>query len=583
MKKLSLRSLSLLVVFALIASCTVNPVTGKKEFSLMSLQQEMALGQQSDPGIKRSFGMYPDEKLQAFINEKGAAMANVSHSPDMAFNFRILDSPVVNAFAVPGGYVYFTRGIMAHFNNEAEFAGVLGHEIGHVTARHSAKQYTNSVLAQVGLLAGIVLVEDFRPYAEMAGQGMQLMLLKFGRDHESQSDRLGVEYSTKIGYDSRQMAGFFHTLGRLSDTQGERLPSFLSTHPDPDDRFQKVGAYTTQWQAKTGATNLQVNRDSYLRMIDGIIYGDDPRQGYVENGRFYHPELKFQYQVPRGWKTVNSPEQVQMAPENGEALMMLTIGKGKTPKEAAEAFVSENKLEAVEGREVQVNGFSAFYVISDQYPEQQQQAVTSQAAAPNAVAGEKKDPGKTTTTGSAPAPGAGDKKDPGKTTGSGPASGGTVGQGPVSSDNTGGKPTSGAPSGKSTTGSGTSTPSSPSQGMPAPTRPGQVPSVRIVSYFIQYGEAIYAFHGMSKYETFQQYFPQFDAAIQSFQSLNDATKINVKPERVRIKTVAQTGTLESALRSFNMPVAKLKELSILNGMELTDQVQKGMLIKVLEK
>ena len=560
MKKNIFRGAAALIVFAWIASCAVNPVTGKKEFSLMSLQQEMALGQQYDPGIVSSFGMYEDEKMQAFIQEKGAAMAKVSHSPNMKFNFRVLDSPVVNAFAVPGGYVYFTRGIMAHFNNEAEFAGVLGHEIGHITARHSAKQYTNSVLAQVGLIAGVVLVEDFRPYAEMAGQGMQLMLLKFGRDHESQSDRLGVEYSTKIGYDSRHMANFFNTLARMSEGQGERLPTFLSTHPDPGDRFKKVGEYTQQWQAKTGATNLQVNRDSYLRMIDGIVYGDDPRQGYVENNYFYHPELKFQYQVPAGWKTVNSPEQVQMAPANGEALMMLTLGKGKTPKEAAEAFVSENKLQAVEAREVQVNGFPAFYVIADQYPETTQQGASAQAAGPNAVTGGKKDPA---------------------TGGSGPASGGTVGQGPTDS---GGAPAGGAPSGKTQTptGSGAPAPSGTSQ-PPPPARPGQVPAVRVMSYYIQYGDLVYAFHGLSKYENFQRYMPTFDASMRSFQKLSDASKINVKPERVRIKTVSQPGTLESALRSFNMPQTKLKDLSILNGMELTAPVQKGMLIKVLEK
>src|SRR5690606_30412708 len=136
----------LLIMILLADSCAKNPVTGKNELMLLSKEQEIAMGKQSDPDIVAFFGIYQDEKLQNFIDVKGEAMAAVSHRPDLPYEFKIVDSPVVNAFAVPGGYVYFTRGIMAHFNNEAEFAGVLGHEIGHITARHSAKQYSNAML-----------------------------------------------------------------------------------------------------------------------------------------------------------------------------------------------------------------------------------------------------------------------------------------------------------------------------------------------------------------------------------------------------------------------------------------------------
>ncbi|MEO0876031.1 MAG: M48 family metalloprotease, partial [Bacteroidota bacterium] len=154
--------------------CAVNPVSGKKQFMLMSESQELALGKQSDPSIVAQFGMYQDDQLQSFLNEKGQEMAKVSHRPDLAFEFKLLDSPVVNAFALPGGYVYFTRGIMAHFNNEAQFAGVLGHEIGHVTARHSARQYSRSVLAQVGLIAGMIISPEFAQFGNEASQAMQL-------------------------------------------------------------------------------------------------------------------------------------------------------------------------------------------------------------------------------------------------------------------------------------------------------------------------------------------------------------------------------------------------------------------------
>ena len=212
-----LYAFSAVVAFLLLESCAKNPVTGKRDFMLMSTEQEIAMGQQSDPEIKNYFGLYEDPKLQKFIEEKGQQMAAVSHRKDLKYHFKIVDSPVVNAFAVPGGYVYFTRGIMAHFNNEAEFAGVLGHEIGHITARHSAKQYSNAMLAQIGLAAGMIFSPELAQFGDLASQGVQLLFLKFGRDAESQSDRLGVEYSTKIGYDAQEMAGFFATLDRLRE------------------------------------------------------------------------------------------------------------------------------------------------------------------------------------------------------------------------------------------------------------------------------------------------------------------------------------------------------------------------------
>jgi predicted Zn-dependent protease len=235
-------ALSAVVVFLFCESCAKNPVTGKKDFMLMSKEQEVAMGQQSDPEITQFFGIYEDEKLQKFINEKGQQMVGVSHRKDIKYQFKVVDSDVVNAFAVPGGYVYFTRGIMAYFNNEAEFAGVLGHEIGHITARHSAKQYSNSMLAQLGLAAGMIFSPEFAQFGDVASQGLQLLFLKFGRDAESQSDKLGVEYSTKIGYDAEEMAGFFGTLDRLrKNAGGEEVPDFLSTHPNPLDRERKVG------------------------------------------------------------------------------------------------------------------------------------------------------------------------------------------------------------------------------------------------------------------------------------------------------------------------------------------------------
>jgi predicted Zn-dependent protease len=347
-------------------------VTGKNDLMLMSESQEIAMGQQSDPEVSAFFGDYKDEKIQQFINAKGNEMASISHRKNLKFHFKVVDSPVVNAFAIPGGYVYFTRGIMAYFNNEAEFAGVLGHEIGHITARHSAKQYSRAMLANAGLVAGTVLSPEFARYADVAQTGMGLLFLKFGRDAESQSDKLGVEYSTKIGYDAQEMASFFETLDRLQKQSGaDPVPDFLSTHPNPADREQKVAKLATNWKKKLNAEELKVSRNNYLRMIDGLVFGDDPRQGFVENGVFYHPELKFQFPIPSQWAYENTPQQVQMASKDGRAMMMLTLAPGNNLEEAANTVMKNYQLTPVESRKENINGLPAIQVVADQTQQQQ--------------------------------------------------------------------------------------------------------------------------------------------------------------------------------------------------------------------
>jgi predicted Zn-dependent protease len=353
-------------------SCARNPVTGKRQVVLMSEAQEIAMGVDADPQIVQQFGLYEDANLQSFINQKGQEMAAISHRNNIKYQFRIVDSDVINAFAVPGGFVYFTRGIMAHFNNEAEFAGVLGHEIGHITARHSVAQQRNAILGQLGLIAGIVIAPGLAQFAEPASQGLGLLLLKFGRDAERESDELGVEYSTKIGYDAKEMAGFFNTLERKSEGR-EELPSFLSTHPNPGDRNVTVGKLATQWKQKLNLTDPKVNRDAYLKRIEGLIYGEDPKGGFVENNVFYHPVLKFQFNTPAGWAYQNSPQQVQIAPKDGKAVMIMTLGQGKTVQEAANAVMQHYKLQPLESKEVTVNGLRALAVVADQQPQQQGQ------------------------------------------------------------------------------------------------------------------------------------------------------------------------------------------------------------------
>ncbi|MGZ5133806.1 MAG: M48 family metalloprotease [Flavitalea sp.] len=476
---------SFISTICLYNSCATNPVTGKKQVVLMSEAQEIAMGKEADPQIIAQFGLYENKALQAFITEKGKQMAAISHRPQLDYQFRVVDSDVLNAFAVPGGYVYFTRGIMAHFNNEAEFAGVLGHEIGHIAARHSVEQQRNAILGQIGIIAGVVIAPDLAQFAETASQGLGLLLLKFGRDAERESDRLGVEYSSKIGYDATEMAGFFQTLERKGAGTGqEELPGFLSTHPNPGDRFVTVGKLAAEWKQKLNLSNPQVNRNTYLKRIEGLIYGEDPKQGYLENGVFYHPELKFQFSVPANWNYQNTPQQVQLAPKDGKALMMMTLAKGTSLQEAANGFVQQNSLQVLDSKDVNVNGLSALAVMADVRPQEGQQ---------------------------------------------------------------------------------------------------QQQPIRTVSYFIQYGQLIYLLLGVSGTVEFSNYLPYFTSAQQSFRQLTDPAKINKKPERVQLKTIRNATTLEQAFRDNRVDAKRLEEMAILNGMKLTERLEAGTIIKVIER
>lgn len=472
--------IGLLFSFALLSSCAVNPVTGKKQVVLMSEAQEIAMGKESDPEIVAYFDLYDDPELQQFITEKGLEMAAISHRPNLAYEFKIVDSPVINAFALPGGYVYFTRGIMAHFNNEAEFAGVLGHEIGHITARHSVIQQRNMILGQIGIIAGVILVPELGQFIEPLSQGMQLALLSFGRDAERQSDKLGVEYSTKIGYDASEMAGFFETLKRQQGSSGSAsVPDFLSTHPSPEERESNVGQLAEQWKEKLKITDAAINRESYLRRIEGMVLGEDPKQGFVENGIFYHPVLKFYYPLPKDWSFQNTPQQVQSASKEGDAILVLTLNQQKTLDEAAKAFVEQYKLELKEQSNNAINSLPAITLIADQTQENG--------------------------------------------------------------------------------------------------------SVRVVASFIKFGDLIYQLMGVAELSKFQAHQNTFLASIRGFQELKDTDKLNRTPDLITIKTVPQQMTVQAAFEYFKMPQARFNELAILNGLLLSDTLNKGELIKVIGK
>jgi predicted Zn-dependent protease len=479
---------AVMIAAALVAviSCAVNPVTGKKQIMLMSEAQEVQLGLSYHPQVMATFGEYSDPELQAFVQAKGTEMGKISHRPNLEYHVKVVDSPVVNAFAVPGGYIYLTRGIMANLNNEAEFMGVLGHEMGHIAARHSVSQQTKQQLGTLLLIGGMIASEKFANYAQYAMQGMELLFLSFSRDDERQADALGVEYSSRTGYDGTSMADFYKVLIKMNLSEAEGgVPTFLSTHPDPGDRYNDVLRQTKVWQDSLKLPSYKVNADSYLHLIDGMIYGEDPKQGYTMDNTFYHPELKFKFSYPPGWKLTNAPTQVTIQPADGKALMIFTLASQKTLESAADSTLAMYGLQLQRAEKKSINGIPAIITLSKQQAQDQST--------------------------------------------------------------------------------------------------GQVSSNAVISYFLQYGSLIYAFHGVSTEADFASYSPTMEASMKTFAQLTDPSRINVKPKRVYIKKAPRAGTLASTLTYYNMPQGMMKELALLNNMELTDAVPAGKSIKIVSE
>jgi len=372
---------------------------------------------------------------------------------------------------------------MAYFNNEAQFTGVLGHELGHITARHGQKQQTRSTITSILLGAASMASSRIASIAQPLSQGAGIFLLKYGRDAENEADGLGVKYSTKTGYDAAQMADFFLTLERTEKASGGgTTPGFLSSHPNSADRYQRVKGLAAQAKQTAGNRALTVNRDTYLRSIDGLPYGEDPRQGFVENSTFYLPEQKLRLPVPSGWKTQNSPEQFQMAEPNGKAIIALVSAGSGTLDAAAQALAKQLGLSSPSAQQTTINSFPAVVVEGDQA------ASSSQSAA-----------------------------------------------------------------------------------------------AHVRAYLIQDSKSVYALIGLAPTASFGTYAPQLASVAQGFQRLTEADKLNRQPEHIRIKTATGTTTLASALAANGVPSKRYEEVAILNGMQTTDRLSKGMLYKVVGK
>ena len=350
-------STALLLAGGLLAGCARNPATGKNELMLVSESQEIQMGQQADSQVIQSIGLYPDQALQSYVADLGKKLAATSERPNLPWTFRVVDDPSVNAFAIPGGFVYVTRGILTHINNEAELATVMGHEIGHVTARHTAHEMSREQVANLGLVVGSIASAKIAQYAGVASQALGVLFLKFSRDNENQADELGVRYSSRASYDARQMDSVMAMLDKLERQSGSKLPEWLETHPDPGNRIEHINQVLAA--TKKDFTGTTINREPYERRIDGMIFGMNPREGFFKGASFYHPDLRFKIDFPSGWQTQNGKSAVAAMSPQQDAIIELSLAQGGNADQAARAFLSQQGVQAGTLSRGNINGLSA--------------------------------------------------------------------------------------------------------------------------------------------------------------------------------------------------------------------------------
>ena len=357
-----LAGLTLAFLFVL-CGCARDHVTGRPTLSVINEEQEVALGKEYDAQIVAEYGLYDDEDLATFVDDLGQRLAALSHRSELEYHFRVLDDGAVNAFALPGGYIYLPRGILAFFNSEDQLAGVMGHETAHVVARHGVEQMSTRVFA-TGFGVTDRLGQMFPAAVGLAMAPINLGMLKYSREHENESDALGVEYATRDGYDTHAMADFFKTLGAMSEQAGHSVPTYLSTHPDPGARYERVNKLTDEWQSKIEYTPRSSDPASYLRRIDGIVYGKDPRLGFTAENMFYHPLLQLQFPIPADWKLHNSASRLIVVAPDEQAFVLMVIVEGESAAEAGDAFLMSEDLKSVDRREQVVNGLPVVVIES---------------------------------------------------------------------------------------------------------------------------------------------------------------------------------------------------------------------------
>ena len=356
-----------LVIYLIISGCSVNPVTGKQDFVMMSENQEIAMGKRYHSQVLQQIPPYQDAELQDYVQRIGDSLSTQSHRPNLFYRFTVLDSPDINAFALPGGYIYINRGLMAYLSSEEELAAVLGHEIGHVTARHSVRQYSQSQL--LGILSTAIEMNQGRSAGNLANLASGALLSGYGRDMELEADDLGAQYIAQEGYSPQ---GMFDVLSVLKDQEiyskaqaekrGQEPRSYhgvFASHPSNDKRLKEI----LEKVANSFSEEQKKISGNYLTKIEGMVYGDSEQSGVRRGNEFFHSDLDLYFSSPDNWEIINTPQNLIFTSPKSEAVLQVNLEDlnfRETPKSYMDRIASNH----YQGKELNINGFNGYTALS---------------------------------------------------------------------------------------------------------------------------------------------------------------------------------------------------------------------------
>ena len=358
-----MKRLVFLFLILSLSGCAVNPVTGKQDFVVLSEEQEIQMGREYNAQILRQYQIYEDEKIQNYVQSIGESLAKKSHRPNLIYRFTVLDSPEINAFALPGGYIYINRGLMAYMSSEEELAAVLGHEIGHVTARHSVRQYSQAQL--MGVLSAAIEINSGRTAGDLANLASGALLSGYGREMELEADDLGAQYIYQDGYSPQ---GMYDVLAVLKDQEiyskkvakqrgiePRNYHGVFASHPSNDKRLQEILDNVSQNFVK--GTNK--SKSNYLAMIEGMVFGDSQQAGVTRGNEFFHGPLNLYLSSPENWEIINNANSLIFNAPFGEATLQVTLEDlnfVESPEEYLKRFVRNTTDEEV----LMIDGLSGF-------------------------------------------------------------------------------------------------------------------------------------------------------------------------------------------------------------------------------
>lgn len=334
----------LLAAYCLLSlGCATNPATGKNHFVLISKEEELRIGRAAASKINERFDLYPHQQLSNYIAEVGNRLARHSHRPDIRYHFAILDTPAVNAFALPGGYVYVTRGLLAHLNSEAELAAVLGHEIGHIASRHSSRQYSQqAVLDFVELVFSVG--NETAILSSLINLATEPLVKGYGRKHELEADQLSFRYLNAAGYDAlgmQTLLSFLEDYEEFSHGQHAAKTSLyhraLATHPSTAVRAEFMNS-AVQGDSKVKTPGL-LHRDRYLDNINGMQFGENPNGGIRYGGRFYHGPMNFRLDIPESWHLRNHETHLSLSNPETTLAVQLFVNQHHPSLDACEYVI----------------------------------------------------------------------------------------------------------------------------------------------------------------------------------------------------------------------------------------------------